>query len=55
MASMLHKVLRTPRDIDIELSERSGIPHITSLHPLLRSKVKGQTELRDSQTSGKRQ
>lgn len=45
MASTLHKVLRTPRDIDIELSEGPRLPHITSLRPLLRSKATGQSDL----------
>lgn len=43
-ASMLHKVSRTPRYMDIELSRGPGLPHI-QLHPLLRSKANGQSDL----------
>lgn len=34
-----------PRDIDTELLGGPGLPHTPSLHPLLRSKAKGQSGL----------
>lgn len=45
VAFIMHKVLRMPRDIDIELSVGPGLSYIPSLHPLHRSKEKGQSGL----------